>query len=78
MALDLVSFKGWLSLAGAGDDTLKEPGFGDDSSSTRKPVGHSRTSIFQHPLESACDGANLLVVLSAFSLFIWRMTPGCS
>lgn len=51
MALDLVSFIGWLTLAGAEDDTLKEPEFWNDSSSTRKPVGDCRASISQHPLE---------------------------
>lgn len=50
MTLDLVSFKDWLSLAGARYDTLKEPEFCNDRSSTRKFVGGYRESISQHPL----------------------------
>lgn len=74
MTLDLISFKGWLSLAGARDDSLKEPGFCDDSSSTRKFVGGCGASISQHPLEQECSGPNLTFVLPAFGLFIWRIT----
>ena len=51
MTLDFLSFKGWLSLAGTRGDTLKEPGFGDVSGSTRKPVGGYREFISQPPLE---------------------------
>lgn len=51
MTLDLVSFRDWFSLAGARDDTLKEPGFCNDSGSTRILGGGCPASISQHPLE---------------------------
>lgn len=74
MPVDLVSSKGWLSLSGARDDAVKEPGFCNDSSSTRKPVGGCAGPTSQHPLEQGCDGPDLPFVLPIFGLSIWRLT----
>lgn len=62
MTLDLVSFKGWLSLAGARDDTLKEPSFCSNSSSTRKFVGDCRASIISASIRVGMQWTNLLFV----------------
>lgn len=78
MTLDLVSLKDWLFLAGARDDTLKEPAFCNDSSKYQETCGWLYCIHFSASITVGMWWFRFAFCFGSVWPLLWRIIHDCN